>query len=173
MNKKQKIALWIGVALFAFMGLVPPWQEVARDGNVKLLNPMGYSLLFRPRYKLRPPYGIPEDWSPHEKVYALWIIEHADDYESAERLQKLFSAGVSPFTGLRDDEAEALYQMTYLRDESAGKRLTERRPIRVDLVTLLIQWSMVGALTGAATLTLRDAKKRDDRTRARNVDSGS
>ncbi|MBI4539488.1 MAG: hypothetical protein HY704_08270 [Gemmatimonadetes bacterium] len=47
MNKKQKIALWVGITLVALMGLVPPWKVMRpRGGGAYLMQSLGYAPLF-------------------------------------------------------------------------------------------------------------------------------
>lgn len=40
MNQKQKVVLWVAVALFVLMGLFPPWTPRVIHVNAK--NPEGY-----------------------------------------------------------------------------------------------------------------------------------
>lgn len=49
MNKKQKICLWIGIAVFVAMGLFPPWMVT---GGAQGCLPMGYSFILNPPAKL-------------------------------------------------------------------------------------------------------------------------
>ena len=49
MNKKQKICLWVGIAVFVLMGLYPPWI---------IIHPTkGYHALPKYRFLLLPPYS--------------------------------------------------------------------------------------------------------------------
>ena len=50
MNRKQTIALWVGVACIALMCLVPPWRLGVHNEGVYGQGPLGYSLLFWPPY---------------------------------------------------------------------------------------------------------------------------
>jgi len=54
MNRKQKICLWVGIALIVVMGLFPPWVcEYYRDGAKSfVIRPGPYSLIVSP-----PEYG--------------------------------------------------------------------------------------------------------------------
>lgn len=51
MNKNQKIALWVGIAVFVAVGLYPPWVKVVESGPHKGKYDLGYGLIFDP-----PPY---------------------------------------------------------------------------------------------------------------------
>lgn len=50
MNKKQKIALWVGASVIVLMGLVPPWTSRgwSRNGRGQGRHAGGYGLIFYP-----------------------------------------------------------------------------------------------------------------------------
>lgn len=48
LNKKQLIALWIGVLLFIAAGLYPPWLKVKENARMRKEEPMGWSWLWQP-----------------------------------------------------------------------------------------------------------------------------
>jgi len=60
MNKKQKVALWIGIIVIVLMGLNPPW--VIKTGRTKMPK------IWEDKYKVRQCYGpigtAPDSTSP-------------------------------------------------------------------------------------------------------------
>jgi len=52
MNKRQVVALWVGIGLMVLMGVVPPWVEIVRGpiqgGGNYMEFPCGYYLLVAP-----------------------------------------------------------------------------------------------------------------------------
>jgi hypothetical protein len=45
MNRKQKICLWVGIAVIVTMGIFPPWMIT---GGSQGCLPMGYSFILNP-----------------------------------------------------------------------------------------------------------------------------
>ena len=60
MNGKQKVCIWIGIALFVLMGILPPWvyrNDMDNNGaGLRMEASAGYSLLISPP-ELRKPWN--------------------------------------------------------------------------------------------------------------------
>jgi hypothetical protein len=58
MNQKQKLTLWIGIAVVALIGLFPPWNSVqtiaTAGGVIRSTRSAGHALLFAPPVVLEP-----------------------------------------------------------------------------------------------------------------------
>ena len=68
MNKKQKNILWVGLFIFALMGLFPPWN-FSFEGSVVVNRPGPYALIFSPpTYK---PFGV--EGTPHINTSRLMV----------------------------------------------------------------------------------------------------
>jgi len=47
-NLKQKIVVWVGVAIVLLMGIVPPWKHQIRISEKVTFEPAGYGFIFSP-----------------------------------------------------------------------------------------------------------------------------
>jgi hypothetical protein len=58
MNQKQKLTLWIGIAVVALIGLFPPWNSVqtiaTAGGAIRSTRSAGYAFLLTPPIVLEP-----------------------------------------------------------------------------------------------------------------------
>ena len=59
MNQKQKLTLWIGIAIVTLIGAFPPWNSIqtiaTAGGAIRSIRPAGYALIFMPPVVLEPP----------------------------------------------------------------------------------------------------------------------
>ena len=75
MNRKQKVVFWLGIIVFALMGIFPPWRYTfaALDRGGGMSKPAGYGFIFDPPTPLQdfPPFGIVLDGS---RLMVQWLM---------------------------------------------------------------------------------------------------
>ena len=135
MNTAQKAALGIGVAAIAFMGVFPPWNLIfdyhSGSGGAHSTRPVGYALIYEPpiRYKATALTPAPAQPSAYSDLRAL----------------------------------PPGYEVVSIPQQPAPSRPPEPPPepdplytTSIDVTRLLIQWTIVAAVTGGLVLILRN-----------------
>ncbi|MHB9131402.1 MAG: hypothetical protein ACYDBB_09970 [Armatimonadota bacterium] len=78
MNKKQKIALLIGVVLLVLIGLLPPWKYTYDLMKRHSEKPAGFALIFQPPQAMGPAAQGEGAFREYHGVHVdltLWLVE--------------------------------------------------------------------------------------------------
>lgn len=147
MNRKQLVALWIGIALFVGVGLYPPWVYTVQSvQGVASKNPASYAPLWAP--PLHTAFSIPS----LEDVFL--------GRDTEEGLRKAVQDEGDPFGPPSKRELRRRAEVSHKVAPSDARR---GKGIEIDLTRLVLQLVMIALLTGGAVLTMADKKPKGGR----------